>query len=82
MAKQTDLMQAIEAAQAGDWDAAHMVAQRHEGEAMADWLHAVLHRIEGDMPNAEYWYARAGKSPTAYEQPADELATIRSALGQ
>ena len=44
----------------GDWDAAHRVAQDIEDSDGA-WIHAYLHRKEGDTSNAAYWYRRAGK---------------------
>ena len=44
----------------GDWDAAHKVAQEIDDEDGA-WIHAYLHRKEGDQGNAAYWYRRAGK---------------------
>lgn len=44
----------------GDWDAAHKVAQDIDDETGA-WVHAYLHRKEGDASNAGYWYQRAGK---------------------
>ena len=43
------------------WQRAHGLAQLHEGEALFDRLHALLHRIEGDDANAGYWYRRAGE---------------------
>ena len=48
------LLQAIEMALAGKWDAAHELVQQHEGDATAAWIHAVLHKIEGDLGNARY----------------------------
>ncbi len=44
----------------GDWKQAHECAQDNEG-ADASWVHAYLHRKEGDQENAAYWYRRAGK---------------------
>jgi hypothetical protein len=44
----------------GDWQAAHGIAQSHEGTRQYDRLHAYLHRKEGDASNARYWYRRAG----------------------
>jgi len=44
----------------GDWTRAHESAQRDEGVG-GSWVHAYLHRKEGDQDNAEYWYDRAGK---------------------
>src|SRR5262245_33483911 len=58
MAGEQDLIGAIDAALAGRWEEAHAIAQSHEGDAAADWLHAVLHKIEGDKGNSRYWYAR------------------------
>ena len=45
-----------------DMEAAHEICQRHEGEAPFDWVHALVHRIEGDRHNADYWYRRAGQT--------------------
>jgi hypothetical protein len=44
----------------GDWDKAHKMVQDDEGREAA-WVHAYLHRLEGDLPNAGYWYRTAGK---------------------
>jgi len=47
----------------GDWNRAHRLAQS-EGDPSCAWVHAHLHRVEGDDSNAGYWYRRAGKSPS------------------
>ena len=44
----------------GDWAGAHESAQR-DGTPGGDWVHAYLHRKEGDAGNAAYWYRRAGR---------------------
>ncbi len=44
----------------GDWDEAHRIAQSVAGRNGA-WVHGYLHRKEGDLSNAEYWYSRAGR---------------------
>ena len=62
----------------GDWTRAHESAQQDEGPAGA-WVHAYLHRKEGDNSNAEYWYGRAGKSPS-HAAFADEWIEIAKAL--
>jgi len=46
----------------GDWTKAHEIAQAHDDAACA-WVHAYLHRVEGDLGNAAYWYRRADKAP-------------------
>jgi hypothetical protein len=50
----------------GEWNKAHSIAQDIPGPEGA-WIHAYLHRKEGDMANAGYWYDRAGKKMPAYE---------------
>ena len=44
----------------GDWHKAHEVCQSAASKD-GDWIHAYLHRKEGDLGNASYWYNRAGK---------------------
>ena len=61
MAGTEDLIRAVELAGAGDWEAAHRIVQAHE-DSTAYWLHALLHKIEGDETNSRYWYARAGRA--------------------
>ena len=62
----------------GNWAKAHQSAQEDEGVAGA-WVHAYLHRKEGDSSNAAYWYARAGKTP-AQGSFEDEWNQIAGAL--
>jgi hypothetical protein len=48
----------------GDWERAHGLVMDEGGKDCA-WVHAYLHRVEGDLANAHYWYGQAGKaSPT------------------
>ena len=53
------LVRALELDRDGDWDGAHRVVQPIESNA-AYRIHAYLHRKEGDLGNAGYWYSRAG----------------------
>jgi hypothetical protein len=46
----------------GEWERAHALAQINEGDPRSAWVHAYLHRKEGDLSNAAYWYRRAGRS--------------------
>ncbi|MBV8472817.1 MAG: hypothetical protein JO234_05310 [Hyphomicrobiales bacterium] len=62
----------------GDWDQAHEWAQRDEG-GQGDWVHAYLHRKEGDPGNAAYWYRRARK-PVAVGPLDDEWRAIAAVL--
>jgi hypothetical protein len=52
---------------------------QEEDSADAAWVHAYLHRKEGDLGNAGYWYRRAGRPP-ARGSPADEWKAITAAL--
>jgi hypothetical protein len=80
MAERQDLIRAVELALAGDWDGAHKLVQEHEDDAAACWIHAVLHKSEGDETNARYWYRRSGQFYEAYAEPQAELAAIKAAL--
>jgi hypothetical protein len=62
----------------GDWEAAHRLAQSEE-TADGAWVHAYLHRVEGDLANAGYWYRRA-KRPASEQPLADEWTAIVRAL--
>jgi hypothetical protein len=74
------LRKAVGLAQAGDWQAAHLIAQDHEGDPRANWIHAVCHRMEGDLSNAQYWYARCGHAYREGVSTAQELAEIAAEL--
>ena len=62
----------------GDWEGAHEWAQADEG-GDGDWVHAYLHRKEGDAGNAAYWYRRARRA-VAQEPLETEWAAIAEAL--
>ena len=60
-ANMSDLLKAMWYDGKGDWEASHNIAQDiHSKEG--SWIHAYLHRKEGDSGNASYWYSRAGRS--------------------
>jgi len=63
----------------GDWNKAHECAQADEGNPFCDWVHAYLHRKEGDASNARYWYGQAGK-PAAKSTLPEEWRAIVLAL--
>jgi hypothetical protein len=63
----------------GDWNKAHECAQADEGDPSCDWVHAYLHRKEGDASNARYWYRRSGKPVASHALP-DEWRAIAQAL--
>ena len=76
MAPPADVSPALQAlwyAAKGDWNKAHDITQ--PGGPELDWVHAYLHRVEGDLGNAGYWYRRAGK-PVASVPLDDEWAAL------
>jgi len=75
-----ELIRAVELAIAGDWEGAHKIVQRDETDPASCWIHAVLHKIEGDGANARYWYGRAGQAYEAYADTGAELMAIKAAL--
>ena len=75
-----ELLKAVELALSGDWDASHKIAQDYS-DITANWIHAVLHKIEGDVWNSKYWYARtAGRHYEDFAEAMDELRQIQTVL--
>ncbi len=74
------LLAAIDLALTGQWDAAHQLVQQYEDDATAAWIHAVLHKIEGDTANSRYWYRRANRLDCAAGEPQAELAAIQTEI--
>ena len=75
-----DCLNAIEFALNEQWDAAHEIVQ-DISTPNAQWIHAVLHKIEGDESNSRYWYSRS--SIEVYESYLDstqELEAIKELL--
>ena len=70
-----ELMTGLDHALAGRWDEVHTIVQRHKESPVACWLHAVLHKVEGDAGNARYWYA---KTHMDYERFPDAKVELRA----
>jgi len=64
-----------------DWDKAHQIVMDEGGEECA-WVHAYLHRVEGDLSNARYWYKQAGKPAANGPLPAEWAAIAAQLLGK
>ena len=75
-----ELRRAVAEALAGDWQAAHLIAQKYEDDDVASWIHAVVHRMEGDLTNARYWYRRVGRDLREDVGTAQELREIEALL--
>jgi hypothetical protein len=69
---------AAKSATKGDWDRAHKIVQDEDSRDAA-WVHAYLHRVEGDLGNAGYWYRQAGQ-PAAKDSLQAEWERIATAL--
>jgi hypothetical protein len=65
----------------GEWDQAHKIVQ-DEPSADAAWVHAHLHRVEGDLGNAGYWYRRAGKPVASGALEAEWEEIVQALLGR
>lgn len=75
-----ELLKAIDFALENRWDESHQIVQQYEDDHLASWIHAVLHKIEGDLSNSRYWYRRAGKMEHLDDAPEQELHHIKSLL--
>jgi len=73
-----DLRQALGHLQKGDWRAAHEIVQDDEDSRLSCWAHAIVHVMEGDLPNARYWYRKAGRAFS--EDAAGEIAALSATL--
>lgn len=74
-----DVFNALWWARKGDWDRAHRLVMRGSGKECA-WVHALLHRTEGDLDNARYWYARAGRPQATGDLNAEWEAILIALL--
>ena len=77
----TPPLRALWHAARGEWDTAHGIAQQREGDPAYDWVHAHLHRVEGDLGNAGYWYRQAGQL-VAKDSLEAEWERIVASLGE
>ena len=73
-------IEATDLALSGEWDKAHAIVQEINTD-FAKWIHAVLHKIEGDVHNSRYWYSRSGlKTFEDYIDSDQELSAIKEEL--
>ncbi|MDI1308250.1 MAG: hypothetical protein PSV17_02300 [Methylotenera sp.] len=80
MLNKAELKVAVQAALNGDWGNSHKIAQEYS-DPTANWIHAVLHKIEGDEWNSKYWYAKTvGKKFEDFNDTTQELNAIQASL--
>jgi hypothetical protein len=64
-----------------DWDRAHRIVME-EADANCAWVHAYLHRVEGDLGNAGYWYRQAGRKPATGELTVEWTTIVATLLSE
>jgi hypothetical protein len=74
-----DLLRALDHLEKGEWDAAHKIVQEDEDSPLACWAHGIVHLMEGDVPNARYWYEQAGRKLPRDPVVEEELKELRKA---
>ena len=72
-------LEAMWHAHKGDWERAHNIAQSISSE-LGSWIHAYLHRVEGDLGNAGYWYRRSNRPSHSGSTDAEADEIINSIL--
>ena len=75
-----DLLQAVAFLEAGNWNAAHEIVQQDEESPLACWAHGIVHLMEGDVPNARYWYREAKRAFPGKPVALKEIAALRQSL--
>jgi hypothetical protein len=71
-----NLRDAVELLEGGDWQGAHLIVQDDESR-LGCWAHGVVHMMEGDLDNADYWYRRAGRPRPDVSCIETELTALR-----
>jgi hypothetical protein len=75
------LRRALSFLEYGDWRAAHEIVQRDEESPLSCWAHGIVHLMEGDVPNARYWYREAGRPFPEAPSVDEEISALRSSIG-
>ena len=80
--RRSDLNKALAHLERGEWQAAHAIVQKDEDSPLACWAHGIVHIMEGDLPNARYWYREAKRRFPAVPLAKTEVAALRAALDE
>ncbi len=78
----TELAEALSHLERGDWKAAHAIVQRDEDSALSCWAHGIVHIMEGDLPNARYWYGEAKRPFPAEPSATREIGILRQEIAK
>jgi hypothetical protein len=79
--KAQELARAVRLLEQGDWRAAHEIVQKDEESALACWVHGIVHLMEGDLPNARYWYGLAKRPFPETPTVPGEIRALREKMG-
>lgn len=74
------LRSAVAHLERGDWKAAHEIVQKDEASPLSCWAHGIVHVMEGDLPNARYWYRQAKRVFPNEFSVAAEIAALKEML--
>jgi hypothetical protein len=78
---EAQLRRALEHLEKGDWQAAHEIVQNDEDSPLACWAHGIVHIMEGDLPNARYWYGQAKREFPATPRAIAEIEALGTEIG-
>jgi len=73
------LARAVELLETGAWQQAHEIVQEDKS-ALAAWLHGIVHTVEGDLDNAQYWYRKADRVFRGPDAVKEEIAAARQTM--
>ena len=74
------LRSAVAHLERGEWQAAHEIVQKDEESVLSCWAHGIVHVMEGDLPNARYWYGQAKRRFPGQPAVSSEIAALIGAL--
>ena len=75
-----ELRRALDHLEKGEWDAAHKIVQEDEDSPLACWAHGIVHIMEGDLPNARYWYAQAKRAFPPKPAAPQEIQALKASI--
>lgn len=76
-----ELARAVGLLERGDWRGAHEIVQKDEDSPLACWAHGIVHLMEGDLPNARYWYREAKRAFPHTPSVPEEILALKQRIG-
>jgi len=78
---EAQLRTALKHLQKGEWQAAHEIVQKDDDSPLACWAHGIVHMMEGDLPNARYWYGQAKRAFPESVNASAEIKALAAEIG-